>query len=335
MKTKFLVTLFLLSYGLSAFSTVFLANDERKVTTDNQGISGSITSLRTFKPKKNVAHNEDVNFKAALLAISKSTIITNSLGANTPFYNLNFSGNIDITPGGNKFWDLEANAQVIDKMNGAQKIDTQASMNFKDGTYSKTMTLSILGQEIAANEYFYLTGDQLYAKGMSIAAQTVSGSGITINVPEQEVLYSPSKLICNFPLTYDGSIHTAPQYSRTIKATVSGASSLGIPDGTPVSYVLSLNDTYKVLSWGGLRLIDNEKPVNALLVQSDSKTVGTILINGEKAPQQVLTSLKLTQDATSFVTTYSFRNMTYPDNIAEFGLNGTTVTYLNTIKTVK
>jgi hypothetical protein len=257
------------------------------------------------------------------------------LSENTPFYNLNFAGNIDITPGGNKFWDLDSNAQVIDKINGSQKIDSQIIMNFKDGNYFKTITLSILGQNVTANEYFYLADDQLYAKGMFIASQSVTGSGITINVPEQEVLYNPSRLICNFPLTYDESIHTVPQYSSTIRATVSGATALGIPDGTPVSYLVTFNDTYKVLSWGGLRLIDNEKPVNALLVQSESKTVGTIYINGSKATQEILTPLKMTQDAPSLLTTYSFKNMTYPDNLAEFGLNGTTVTYLNTIKTVK
>ena len=334
MKTKFILIAAILLNSLPAFSASSSSEDKSKIQYFNAQVAG-MPLTRTFKPKKNVIHNEDVNFKAALFSISKSTFASNSLGSNTPFYDLYFAGNIDITPGGNKFWDLEANAQVIEKMNGTQKIDAQASMNFKDGSYSKTMTLSILGQEITANEYYYLTDDQLYAKGMSIAAQTVSGSGITINVPEQEVLYSPSKLICNFPLIYDGAIHTAAQYSRTIKATVSGASSLGIPDGTPVSYVLSLNDTYKVLSWGGLRLMNNEKPVNALLVESESKTIGTILINGEKAAQQVLTQLKLTQDATASVTSYTFKNMTFPDNLAEFGLNGTTVSYLNTIKTVQ
>lgn len=334
MKTKFMVVVVLVFYGLSAFSTIKAADDEKKVTTENQGLGGIIL-LRTFKPKKNVNHNEDMNFKAALFPISKSTFASNSLSANSSFYNLNFAGNIDITPGGNKFWDLESNAQVIDKINGAQKIDSQTSMNFKDGSYSKTIILSILGHEITSNEYYYISDDQLYSKGMFIAAQTVTSGGITINVPEQEVLYNPSKLICNFPLTYDGSLHATPQYSRTIKATVSGVSALGIPDGTPVSYSVAFNDTYKVLSWGGLRLIDNEKPENALLIQSDSKTVGTILINGEKATQEVLASIKMTQDAAASVTTYSFKNTTYPDNLAEFGMNGTTVTYLNTKKTVK
>jgi hypothetical protein len=294
-----------------------------------------IPITRTFKPTKNVNHTEDVNFKAALFSISKSTFASNGLGSNTAFYDLYFAGNIDITPGGNKFWDLESNAQVIDKISGIQNIDSKKIMNFKDGNYYKTITLSIFGQDLTANEYFYLANDQLYAKGVSIAAQTLTGSGITINVPEQEVIYNPSRLICNYPLTYDGSIHTAPQYSRTINATVSGASALGIPDGTPVGYMVTFDDTYKVLAWGGLRLIDNEKPVNALLVQTDSKSVGTIYINGSKATQEVLSSLKLTQDATASVTSYSFKNMTYPDNIAEFGLNGTTVTYLNTIKTVR
>jgi hypothetical protein len=98
--------------------------------------------------------------------------------------------------------------------------------------------------------------------------------------------------------------------------------------------MVTFDDTYQVLAWGGLRLIDNEKPVNAFLVQTDSKSVGTIYINGSKATQEVLSSLKLTQDATASVTSYSFKNMTYPDNIAEFGLNGTTVTYLNTIKNI-
>jgi hypothetical protein len=298
------------------------------------GTPGSIIS-RTFKPKQNVHLNEDLNFKAALYPISRSTFASNSLGANTPFYNLNFAGDIDITPGGNKFWNLDSNAQVIDKINGPQRIDPQIIMNFKDGNYYKTINLSILGQNVTANEYFYLTDDQLYAKGMFISVQAVTASEITINVPEQEVIYNPSKLICNFPLTYGETIQNAPQYSSTIKATVSGASALGIPDSTPVGYKVTFDDTYKVLSWGGLRLIDNEMPINALLVQTDSKSVGTIYINGSKATQEILAPLKMIQDAASLLTTYSFKNMTYPDNVAEFGLNGTTVTYLNTIKTVK
>jgi hypothetical protein len=152
-------------------------------------------------------------------------------------------------------------------------------------------------------------------------------------VPAQVVLYTPSKLVSYFPLTFDGTIHTVPQYNRTINASVSGASTFGIPDGTPVSYSVMFNDTYKVLSWGGLQLIEHEKPVNALLVQIESRMVGTIYINGVKTPQEVLAPLKLTQDASESVTSYSFRNMTYPDNIAEFGLDGDKVTYLTTIKT--
>jgi hypothetical protein len=170
---------------------------------------------------------------------------------------------------------------------------------------------------------------------MSIEAQTVTGSGITINIPAQEVFYSPSKMVCSFPLTYDGSLHTVPQYSRTIKAAISGASAMGIPDGTPVSYSMAFNDSYKVLAWGGLQLIDNEKPVNALLVQAESRTVGTISINGVKVPQSVLSPLKMTQDSASVSVNYSFRNMTFPDNIAEFGLDGNKVTYLTSIKSVK
>ena len=330
MKARWILIASLFLYSLPGYSSSGGGHDDsRQVTVNGTPVS------RTFKPMKNAAHTEDLNFKAALISISKPAFAPNSFSANVPFYNLVFAGNIDTTPGGNKFWDLESDAQVFGKANGLQLIDAGTAMNFKDANYFKSVSLSILGKGVTAKEYYYLSDDGLYAKGMAIAAQTVTGSGITLDVPAQEVLYNPSKLICTFPLTYDGSLHTVPQYDRTIKATASGTSALGIPDGTPVSYVLTFNDTYKVLSWGGLRLIENEKPVNALLVQTESKTVGTIYINGEKAPQQVLAPLKMTQDATSTVISYSFRNTTYPDNLAEFSLNGTKVTYLNTIKTVR
>ena len=330
MKARMILIASLFLFSLPGFSSSGGGYDgSRQITASGTPLS------RTFKPRKNAAHTEDLNFKAALISISKPAFASNSFNANVPFYNLIFAGNIDITPGGNKFWDLESNAQVFSKANGMQLIDAGTGANFKNANYFKSVSLSILGKGITAKEYYYLSDDGLYAKGMAIAAQTVTGSGITLDVPAQEVLYNPSKLVCNFPLTYDGSLHTVPQYNRTIKATASGTSALGIPDGTPVSYLLTFNDTYKVISWGGLRLIENEKPVNALLVQTESKTVGTIYINGEKAPQQVLAPLKMTQDATASVTSYSFKNMTYPDNLAEFGLNGTTVTYLNTIKALK
>jgi len=250
-------------------------------------------------------------------------------------YSLYFSGAIDVTPGGNKFWDLAGNAEIIDEIDNQIGVDVQSISGFKDCNYYKKVFLSVLGQSITAHEYYYLDDGKIYVKGMSISMQTVNGSGITINVPEQEVLYAPSKPVCYFPLTYDGTTHTIPPYTRTINATLSGASGLGIPDGTTVSYSVTFNDNYKVLAWGGLQLIDNEKPVNALLVQAESGTVETISINGAKVPQSVLSSLKITQDFASVSVNYSFRNMTYPDNVAEFGLDGDKVTYLTSIKSVK
>ena len=328
MKEKFMVLTFLFLSSLNAFSgvTAPLYNAANSI----QG-SGSYPN-RTFTAKKIAKPNLNMNFESALFSITKSSV---GLKANAPFYSLVFNGSIDIAPGGNKFWDLASNAEVIDEFDNQIETDVQATINFKDCSYTKACFLSVLGQSVKANEYYTITVDGVYAKGMSIVAQTVSGSGITVNVPAQEVLYSPSRLICNFPLTYGGAVHTVPQYNRTINATISGASALGIPIGTPVSYSVAFNDCYKVLAWGGLQLLDNEKPINALLVQSESKTVGTVYINGVKASQEVLSPLKLIQDAPETFTTYSFRDIAYPDNVAEFGLDGNKVTYLTSIKTVK
>ena len=287
---------------------------------------------RTFNPSKNTNHKVNLNFKSALFSITKSSI---GLSANAPFYSLYFDGKIDVSPGGNKFWDLVSNAEIIDELDNQIGTDAEAAVNFKDCNYYKTCFLSVLGQGVKANEYYSISGDGVYAKGMSIEAQTITGSGITANIPAQEVIYSPSKPVCYFPLTYDGTTHTIPPYTRTINATLSGASGLGIPDGTAVSYSVTFNDNYKVLAWGGLQLIDNENPVNALLVQAESGTVETISINGAKVPQSVLSPLKITQDFASVSVNYSFRNMTYPDNIAEFGLDGDKVTFLTSIKSVK
>ena len=290
---------------------------------------GNVQPNRTFKPINTARRIENFNFKPALFTVTKATLGKN---ADLSAYGLYFSGAIDVTPGGNKFWDLARNAEIIDEINIQIGIDPQPTSVFKDCNYFKKVFLSVLGQSITAQEHYYLDDSKLYAKGMSISVQTVTGSGITINVPDQEVLYSPSKPVCYFPLTYDGTTHTIPQYTRTIIAKVTGASALGIPDGTTVSYLVTFNDSYKVLSWGGLQLIDNKKPVNALLVQAESRTVGTILINGAKVPQWVLSPLKMTQDSASVSVNYSFRNINYPDNIAEFGLDGNKVTYLTSIK---
>ncbi len=287
---------------------------------------------RTFQPKNTISHHNNANFKPALFTVTNTTL---GKKADLAAYSLCFSGAIDVTPGGNKFWNLESKATIFDMVDRQKEPEAKNNVNFKDGNFYKTVYLSVLGQIIKANEYYYLTDDGLYTKGMTIAAQKVIGSGITVSVPAQEVLYTPSKQICYFPMTYDGTTHTIPQYNRTINANVSGASALGIPDGTPISYSATFNDSYKVLAWGGLQLIDYEKPVNALLVQTESKTVGTISINGAKVPQSVLSPLKMTQDSASISVNYSFRNMTYPDNVAEFGLDGDKVTYLTTIKTVK
>ena len=288
--------------------------------------------VRTFKPKSAVMHNENVNFKPALFTVSKAPL---GKKADLAAYSLYFSGAIDITPGGSKFWDLASNAEIIDEIDNQIGIEAQPTSVFKDCNYYKKVFLSVLGKSITAHEYYYLDDGRIYAKGMSISVQTVTGSGIRINIPEQEVLYTPSKPVCYFPLTYDGTTHTIPRYTRAIIAKVSGASALGIPDGTTVSYSVTFNDSYKVLAWGGLQLNDNEKPVNALLLQAESRAVGTILINGAKVPQSVLSSLKMTQDSASVSVNYSFRNITYPDNIAEFGFDGNKVTYLTTIKTIK
>jgi hypothetical protein len=332
MKAKLFLIVLLFLIRLNAFSTIELNCYQ---PTGPQGSYVSPVSqglVRTFKPKTIQRPSENINFKAALFSITNSSI---GLSAKTSIYSLYFDGKIEVSPGGNKFWDLSSTAEVIDELENQIGVDVLETMNFKDCNYYKACFLSVLGQSVKANEYYTIADNGVYAKGMSIEAQTVTGSGITINIPAQEVFYSPSKMVCSFPLTYDGSLHTVPQYIRTINANVSGASALGIPDGTTVSYSVTFNDSYKVLAWGGLQLIDNEKPVNALLVEAESRTVGTILINGAKVPQSVLSSLKMTQDSASVSVNYSFRNMTFPDNIAEFGLDGNKVTYLTSIKSVK
>ena len=287
---------------------------------------------RTFSKKNSDKRTVNINFKAELFAITKHS---SALTENVPYYRVDFSGNIDTAPGGNKFWDLVSNAEIIDEIDNGIGVDVQTASAFKGYNYYKPVFLSVLGQNVSASEFYYLDEGKLYAKGMSIAAQSVTNSGTTITLPAQEVLYIPSKLVCNFPLTYDGTTHANPPYNQTIIASVTGASAMGIPDGTPVSYSVAFNDSYKVLAWGGLQLVDNEKPINALLVQSESKTVGTVYINGVKASQEVLSPLKLIQDAPETFTTYSFRDIAYPDNVAEFGLDGNKVTYLTSIKTVK
>ena len=321
MKAKLLVLTFLFLSSLNAFCIA---------TGCNPCDVDSYTPTRTFNVKKSIKNN--VNFKSALFSLTKSSIDSK---ANVPFYRIHIDGNIDTAPGGNKFWDLESKATVVDLIDRQMEPEVKNVVNFKDGTFYKTVFLSVLGQNIKANEYYSISDDGLFAKGITIVAQSVIGSGITVIVPTQEVLYNPSKPVCYFPLAYDGITHTVPQYNCTINAKVSGASALGIPDGTNVSYSITFDDNYKVLSWGGLQLIDNEKPVNALLVQTESKTVGSVFINGTKAPQSVLSPLKMKQDSASVSVSYSFRNRTYPDNIVEFGLEGNKVTYLSTIKTVK
>ena len=327
MKAKLLVLTFLFLSSLNAFSgTPPVCNAANSI---GQGFT---FPSRTFTATKSAKPNVNLNFKSALFSITKSSI---GVTANAPFYSLYFDGKIDVTPGGNKFWDLTSNSEIIDELDNQIGIDVLTTMNFKECNYYKTCFLSVLGQSVKASEYYVIADGGIYAKGMSIAAQTVNNSGTTINVPDQEVLYAPSKPVCYFPLTYDGTVYSIPSYNRTINAKVSGASALVIPDGTTVSYSATFNDSYKILAWGGLQLIENDKPVNALLVQTESKAVGTISINGAKVPQSVLSLLKMTQDSASVSVNYSFRNMTYPDNVAEFGLDGDKVTYLTTIKTVK
>lgn len=329
MNTKSILSVLLFLVSLKAFSTIELNCYQ---PTGSQGSYVSPGLVRTFKPKTIPRPSEHINFNAALFSITKSSV---GLKANAPLYNLYLNESIDVAPGENKFWNLAGNTEIIDELDNQIVTDAEAAVNFKDCNYTKSYYLPFLGQSVKANEYYVIADVGIFAKGMSIAAQTIHSSGITINIPEQEVLFAPSKPVCYFPLTYDGTTHTIPAYTRTIIAKVSGASALGIPEGTPVSYSVTFNDNYKVLAWGGLQLIDNEKPVNALLVQAESRTVETILINGAKVPQSVLSPLKMTQDSASVSVNYSFRNMTYPDNIAEFGIDGDKVTYLTTIKTVK
>ena len=326
MKAKILVLTFLLLGSINAFPFNTKCNKQGDSDCSEPNFS------RTFSPKKSIKHDGNINFKSALFSITKSSIVSK---ANVPFYRIHIDGNIDIAPGGNKFWDLESKATIVDLIDRQIEPEAKDNANFKDGTFYKTVFLSVLGQNIKANEYYTISDDGLSAKRMTIVTQSVISSGITVIVPTQEVLFNPSKPVCYFPLAYDGITHTVPQYNCTINAKVSGASALGIPDGTNVSYSITFDDNYKVLSWGGLQLIDNEKPVNALLVQSESKTVGSVFINGTKAPQSVLSPLKMKQDSASVSVSYSFRNRTYPDNIVEFGLEGNKVTYLSTIKTVK
>lgn len=291
--------------------------------------------IRTFKPKEAVSKERNFNFKAELFSTGKSAFDLTAMNKGVSIYSVDFTGKIDVTPGEDKFWDLENEANLIESSVSVNNQDVQTGMNFKDCNYHKAIPMTILGQEVNATEYYYLTEEKLYSKGFSIEEQIVTGSGITIRVPAQEVLYNPSKVVCYFPLSYDTQPHALPSYNQTVNASISGISALGIPDGTPVSYSIAFEDSYKVVAWGGLQLLHAKEPVSAVLTQFDVKTVATIFVNGSKAPQPLLTSLKLTQDLATSSTHYSFRNKTFFDNIAEFKLIGEKVADMNMIKNVK
>ena len=120
--------------------------------------------VRTFKPKSAVMHNENVNFKPALFTVTKATL---GKMADLATYSLYFTGLIDINPGGNKFWNLASNAEIIDEIDNQIGIDAQPTSVFKDCNYYKKVFLSVLGQSITAHEYYYLDDGKIYAKGTS------------------------------------------------------------------------------------------------------------------------------------------------------------------------
>ncbi len=279
--------------------------------------------------------DDEETFTAQKISITKSTLDKTSIGSSVSF---NYIENVDVpdlTSGENKTWDLKSNAVVTSTAQDTRYVNLQTSTNFKDADYFKNISYYIFGQPVLTHEYFYITDSKIYAKGFTVDAQTISTAGITVTIPAQEVIYSVPKIMYYFPITYDGTNYTIPQYSRTINATISGISSLGVPDGTPVGYVVTYTCSYKVISWGALQIYNNDNAISALLVQYKTNTVETIFVNGVKAPQSLLTNLGLTQDNSTSSTDYSFRNLSYIGSVADFGLNGNSLTYVDVINSIR
>ena len=130
MKTKFILIVLLFLVSLKAFPTI-----ELNCYDPYRGLE------RTFKPKTMQSPSEHINFKAALFSITKSSV---GVMSNAPFYSLYFDGNIDITSGGNKYWNLAGNAEIIYEIDNHIGLGSQTISGFKDCNYNKSVFLTDL-----------------------------------------------------------------------------------------------------------------------------------------------------------------------------------------------
>jgi hypothetical protein len=283
----------------------------------------------------NCSKDDNESFVAQKIEITKASLDQTSIGTEVGFYEFDFTGTIDISSGENKFWNLQQNVSLTGAYPDIRLVNPKTSTNFNDANYIRSRVFYIIGKEVSATEYFYLADDKIYAKGLTIDAQVISNNGVTITIPKQEVLYDVLRVAYYLPISYDGQLKQIPQYSRTINATISGISALGIPDGTPVSYKVTYNDKYQVISWGAVKLYENENPANVLLVKNESSAVETIYINGVKATQAQLSPLGLTQDMATNTVDYTFKNQSYLGYVAAFGYANNAITYLVSIQTVR
>ena len=153
MKAKLMIFVFLFFVSFRAFSATAGKLNCEDLPSSPNGVVASGPIHRTFNPSKNTNHNVNLNFKSALFSITNSSI---GLSSNTSIYSLYFDGKIDVTPGGNKFWDLSSNAEVIDELENQMGADILTTMNFKDCNYTKSYYLPFLGQSVKANEYYVI-----------------------------------------------------------------------------------------------------------------------------------------------------------------------------------
>lgn len=203
---------------------------------------------------------------------------------------------IDIDVGPDKVFDL-LNVQTTGEEDTVLDNENTYHEYFPNATFYWENSYTIFGAFLGTLEFEKIDYYGLKSQGFitdSLFLPLSQDGTQNLIVPKQVVNYIPELVKMPFPFTYLG--HTIPatyQTKRMINATFNYPS-LGLNDA-PVGHQQTTDLSTVVTGWGTLLLPGYKDPINVLQVAIEIIYTDTIFLNGEPAPDVILSQLGLTQ----------------------------------------
>ncbi|PIY08746.1 MAG: hypothetical protein COZ18_10695 [Flexibacter sp. CG_4_10_14_3_um_filter_32_15] len=211
--------------------------------------------------------------------------------------------------GENQVWDLRAYETTGTVVESTPNLPVPDSTIFTSATFITTQQSTFI-PAFTFSHFYEVSEEGYYIIGNKVDAGVADlGNGTTLTAPGNEDIFEPKELIFKFPMNYNDVTEQTAVYREDYSLT---APAFGITNA-PVQRQLTFPKKSEVLGWGKVILPEGaiSDTTEVLLVKNTSTSITNYFLNGNTAPNALLSALNLTEGSRGTAIYYYFMSKEY------------------------